>query len=145
MFDRCLLSLQKLHYNRSLLFLQSLLLTSADPDTFIEMINVAKDVAKEVRSNIVRFVYVNVDDEKNRRILKFLEVREEGLPTFCLTTFKGHLVKYKPDISKFSHINIRSFINNCKSGKVEPHLNIQDIPDDWNEKHHEAMKANEEL
>ena len=107
--------------------------------------NAAKEVAKEFRSDIVRFNYVNVYDEKSGRVLKFLEVREEGLPTFCLTTFKGHLVKYKPDISKFSHINIRSFINNCKSGKVEPHLNIQDLPDDWNEKHHEVMKANEVL
>ena len=126
-----------------------LLLTSAESDTFVEIMNVAKEVAKEFRSDIVRFVYVNVDDEKNRRILKFLEVREEDLPTFCLTTFKGHLLKYKPDNSEFSHHNIQSFINNCKSGDVKPHLNSQDLPEDWNEfvgKHkHEVLKTKEEL
>ena len=74
-----------------------------------------------------------MDDENIGRILKFLEVREEDLPTFCLITFKGHLVKYKPDNWEYYLDNIQTFINNCKSGKVKPHRNSQDLPEDWKE------------
>ena len=110
-----------------------LLLVSPHSDKFDEMMRTTTEVAKDIREDIVRFVHVNPDEEKNQRVLKTLEVKSEEVPTYRLTVFKGRLIKYKPDTPDFSPPNLKKFISDVKSGQTKPHLNTEEVPSDWAE------------
>ena len=87
-----------------------LLLVSPNYDNFGDIMMTATEVAENLREDIVRFVLVNPDEEKNQRVLKTLEVKLEELPTYRLTVFKGHLIKYNPDAPDFSAPALKKFI-----------------------------------
>ena len=110
-----------------------LLFVSPHSDKFDEIMRTTTEVAKDIREDIVRFVHVNPDEEKNQRVLKTLEVKSEEVPTYRLTVFKGHLIKYKPDTPDFSPPYLKKFISDVKSGKTKPHLNTEEVPSDWDE------------
>ena len=52
--------------------------------------------------------------------------------TFLLTKFEADLVKFRPENEILNDINIKQSIEFFKLGLLKPHLNKQQLPEDWN-------------
>merc|ERR1719419_1837941 len=63
--------------------------------------------------------------------MESLGVTQRSLPTVRITKHTDDLVKYKPEGNDVTEDIMRSFIADFMAGKVEPHLNSQELPDDW--------------
>jgi len=100
-------------------------------EKFGEDLEIIKSVAKDFRGNI-KFISVDAEVEDNLRILEFLGEAKKNIPSLVLTVHEDDLVKYKPKNNDFSETNIRSFIKDYRLGDLKPHLNEQELPEDWN-------------
>eukprot|EP00092_Neocalanus_flemingeri_P011953 GFUD01012886.1.p1 GENE.GFUD01012886.1~~GFUD01012886.1.p1 ORF type:complete len:498 (+),score=114.69 GFUD01012886.1:105-1598(+) len=95
----------------------------------------ATKVAKDMRGEIL-FVTVDTDVKDNMKVVEFFGIEETEIPTFRLTaTSPNDMLKYKPENTDISEINLRTFIDLFKAGELKPHLKSQDLPEDWDAQH----------
>lgn len=110
-----------------------LLFVSKKADNFQSHFDVFKDVAQNFKGKVL-FIYINLDEEDNVRILEFFGLKASECPTYRYIHLGDDMVKYKPDTGDITADSVSSFVSSILDGKRQPHLNTEEIPDDWDAK-----------
>jgi len=79
----------------------------------------------------VLFIYINVADEENERILEFFGLNLADCPTIRLINLGDDMTKYKPEALQLNTEGISAFVQDYRDGKLKPFLMSEEIPDDW--------------
>lgn len=79
----------------------------------------------------VLFIYINIDDEDNLRILEFFGLSPDNCPALRYITLENEMTKYKPESDNVDAATIKKFVEDVRAGKVKPHLMSEDVPEDW--------------
>jgi protein disulfide-isomerase A1 len=87
-------------------------------------------VAKKFREEFI-FIYVNVDEDENERILEFFGLKKDQTPTVRLIVLDEEFSKYKPEDSTITADVLANFVEEFKSGKLSRHRMSQDEAADW--------------
>ena len=83
----------------------------------------------------IQFVVIDIDEDDNRRVVEFLGLKEETMPTMRIIQMKEtDIIKYKPESSAIEEDNIKSFIEDYNEGKVPVHYLSEKTPEDWDSK-----------
>jgi len=82
----------------------------------------------------VLFIYIDINDDDNARILEFFGLKVEECPTVRYIQLGEDMTKYKPDSADLSTDAIKTFVNSVLDGKVKPHLMTEEVPEDWDAK-----------
>lgn len=102
------------------------------------------------------FVQIDTADETAERIMEFFNIKDEDTPTTRLINLEDDMRKYIPDFNDITDEKISPFIEAYLAGELkvsergrsssyptsyphpvsppfvsQPHLNTEDIPDDW--------------
>jgi protein disulfide-isomerase A1 len=64
----------------------------------------------------VLFIYINLDEEDNLRILEFFGLKVADCPTFRYIHLGEDMQKFKPDTSDITAENVRSFVQGILDG-----------------------------
>jgi len=111
-----------------------LLFVSKKSDDFQKHYDVFKDVAPEFKGEVL-FIYINIDEADNARILDFFGMKVEDCPSFRYINLGSDMIKYKPDANdKLTVDSVKQFVQDIIDGKRKPHLNTEEIPEDWDAK-----------
>jgi len=79
----------------------------------------------------VLFIYVDIDNAENERILEFFGLKKEECPTVRLINLGEDMTKYKPDTLNLTPDGISAFVQSFIDGKLKPFLMSEEIPEDW--------------
>lgn len=108
-----------------------LLFISKTSDIFQEKVDVFKSVAGELKGKAL-FIYVDIDIDDHVRILEFFNTKVADCPTYRYINLKEDgMAKFKPESSEITVEVVRQFVQEILDGKRQPHLNSEEIPDDW--------------
>lgn len=107
-----------------------LLFISKKHEKFEDMKEQFKGAAKLQRGKAL-FVFINIDEEDNERILEFFGLKKEECPTFRLIQLEDDMTKFKPENPAITTDNVNAFVKDVIDGKIKPHLMSQDVPEDW--------------
>jgi len=110
-----------------------LLFISKKAEDFKEKYDSFKEVAADFKGKVL-FIYINLDEEDNLRILEFFGLKVTDCPTFRYIHLGEDMQKFKPDTSDIVTENVRSFVQSILDGTRQPHLNSEDVPEDWDSK-----------
>ena len=77
------------------------------------------------------FIYVDIDNAENERILEFFGLKKEECPTVRLINLGEDMTKYKPDTLNLTPDGISAFVQSFIDGKLKPFLMSEEIPEDW--------------
>lgn len=91
---------------------------------------------KVSKANAGKLIHVFVDSGKddNGRILDFFGIKKEmGHVTRIIHLSEG-VDKFAPDFSELSEENLAKFAADYLEGKLQKHLNSEEIPEDWDSK-----------
>lgn len=110
-----------------------LLFISKKAEDFKTKLDTFKEVAPEFKGKVL-FIYINLDEEDNLRILEFFGLKVADCPTYRYIHLGEDMQKFMPDNSDIVADSIRSFVQSIMDGTRQPHLNSEEIPDDWDSK-----------
>jgi protein disulfide-isomerase A1 len=110
-----------------------LLFVSKKGDDFQAKFDVFKEVAPAYKGKVL-FIYINTDEEDNLRILEFFGIKVEECPTYRYIHLGEDMLKYKPDTSDITAATVGDFLKGIEDGTRQPHLNSEEIPEDWDSK-----------
>jgi protein disulfide-isomerase A1 len=112
-----------------------LLFVSKKADHFEEKLSVFKAVAPEYKGKVL-FIYIDIDETDNVRILDFFGMKPEDCPSYRYINLGADMIKYKPEGAETSITApvVKQFIQDILDGKKKPHLNTEEIPADWDAK-----------
>merc|ERR1719210_1540774 len=79
-------------------------------------------VAAQALKGKVLFIYIDIDDEDNLRILEFFGMKPEDCPTFRVINMGDDMPKFRPESSDLSTAAVQKFVEDVVAGKVKPHL-----------------------
>merc|ERR1712002_1213677 len=79
----------------------------------------------------VLFIYINIADEENERILEFFGLTAADCPTIRLINLGDDMTKFKPEGVQLTGEGISAFVQDYKDGKLKPFLMSEEIPADW--------------
>jgi len=80
----------------------------------------------------VLFIFINVAEEENERILEFFGLAKADCPTVRLINLGEDMTKFKPDeTSDLSADGISAFVQQFRDGKLKPFLMSEEVPADW--------------
>merc|ERR1712117_322339 len=73
----------------------------------------------------IQFVVIDTDEDDNRRVVEFLGLKEEAMPTMRIIQMKEtDIIKYKPESTAIEEENIRGFIENFNSVAFDKEKNV---------------------
>lgn len=107
-----------------------LMFVSKSSDKFEGLKEQFKGAARAMRGKAL-FVFINIDEEDNERILEFFGLKKDECPTFRLIQLEDDMTKFKPDNPAITTDNIKQFVEDVIAGKIKAHLMSQDVPEDW--------------
>lgn len=107
-----------------------LLFVSKGDDKFDGFISQYKVAAKEFKGQVL-FIYINIDDDDNQRILEFFGMKPADCPSYRYINLGEDMTKYKPDSDEVTTDAVKTFVQGVLDGKVAPHLMSEDVPEDW--------------
>lgn len=110
-----------------------LLFINKKADDFQDKYDTFKKVAPKHKGKIL-FIYINLDEEDNLRILEFFGIKVADCPTYRYIQLGEDMMKYKPDTSDVTEQALTSFLDSILDGTRQPHLNSEEVPDDWDSK-----------
>lgn len=111
----------------------ALLFISKTATDFTSLVGIFKEAAQKFRGQVI-FIYVDIDDEDNLRVLEFFGMKTTECPAIRFVSLSEEMVKYRPDSSELTSKYISQFVQDVRDGKVKPHMMSEDIPEDWNSK-----------
>lgn len=106
---------------------------SKKADDFTAKMDDYKKAAETFKGKVL-FIYINIDDDDNQRILEFFGLKSEECPAVRYITLGEDMTKYKPTKDALDTKSIESFVQDVLDGKVKPHLMSEDVPEDWDAK-----------
>ena len=110
-----------------------LLFLSKKADDYEAQYKIAHKLAEEFRNKIM-FVVVDTDEDDHRRVIEFLGLKEEKLPTIRIIQMKEDIIKFKPEKTDIEEENIRKFVEDYLADKVPIHYLTEKLPEDWDSK-----------
>lgn len=90
----------------------------------------------------VLFIYLDVGDEENSRILEFFGLKLEDCPSVRLINLGEDMSKFKPDTDDLGTEAITAFVQSFVDGNLKPHLMSEDVPSDWDAKEVKVLVGN---
>ncbi|XP_040892568.1 protein disulfide-isomerase [Toxotes jaculatrix] len=112
--------------NHALLFVNK---SSAD---FEEIYSAFNSAAKAFRLKIL-FVWVNVDEPRNGRLMEYFRVRDFEAPLIRLVNLTDHVTYHLPSDSLDTD-TIKKFCQSYLEGKAKPKMQSEPIPEGWDTK-----------
>jgi len=79
----------------------------------------------------VLFIFVDIDNGENERILEFFGLKKEDCPTVRLINLGEDMTKFKPETVNLLPDGISAFVQSYLDGKLKPFLMSEEIPEDW--------------
>lgn len=79
----------------------------------------------------VLFIFINIAEEDNERILEFFGLTKAECPTVRLINLGDDMTKFKPENLELTADGISNFVQEYKDGKLKPFLMSEEIPADW--------------
>ena len=86
--------------------------------------------AKEHKGRAL-FITLDVDKEDNGRILEFFGISEADVPTYRIINVEGEMSKFAPETNDATTEAISTFVGSYLDGSIKPHMNSEEVPDDW--------------
>jgi protein disulfide-isomerase A1 len=77
------------------------------------------------------FITLDVDKEDNGRILEFFGIDEAQTPTYRIINVEGEMAKFAPPNNDVTTEAISGFVASYLDGTLKPHLNSEEVPEDW--------------
>ncbi|XP_044047541.1 protein disulfide-isomerase [Siniperca chuatsi] len=109
--------------NHAILFVNK---SSAD---FKEIYSAFNSAAKAFRLKIL-FVWVNVDEPRNGRVMEYFRVREFEAPLIRLVNLTDHVTYHLPS-DTLDVETIKKFCQSYLEGKAKPKMQSEPIPEGW--------------
>jgi len=110
-----------------------ILFISKKAEDFLTRIDSMKEAASKFLGKVL-FIYINIDEEDNLRILEYFGMKVAECPAVRFIILGEDLIKYKPESTDLSSGTISTFVQNILDGKEKPHLMSDEIPMDWDAK-----------
>lgn len=66
----------------------------------------------------VLFIFINVADEENVRILEFFGLKKEECPAVRLIQLEEDMTKFKPESNELTEEALKSFVSGVLDGKI---------------------------
>jgi protein disulfide-isomerase A1 len=107
-----------------------LLFISKSAGDFQAKLDEFKKVAPEFKGKVL-FIYIDIDDEDNLRILEFFGLSPINCPAMRYITLGDEMTKYKPESDAIDADTVQKFVTDVRAGTVKPHLMSEDVPEDW--------------
>lgn len=89
-----------------------------------------KAAAKDFKGKVL-FIFVDIDNAENDRILEFFGLKKEECPTVRLINLGEDMTKYKPETVNLLPEGITAFVQSYLDGGLKPFLMSEEIPEDW--------------
>lgn len=67
----------------------------------------------------VLFIYIDINDEDNLRVLEFFGLKPEDVPTLRIIELEEDLVKYRPPSLDLSVSGVQQFVQDYLDGKLK--------------------------
>lgn len=110
-----------------------LLFISKKSDDFQKIFDDFKGAAGDHKGKVL-YIYINIDDDDNARILEFFGLKAEQCPAIRYINLGEDMTKYKPEKDDLTTTYIQSFVQGVLDGKLKPHLMSEEVPEDWDSK-----------
>ena len=65
------------------------------------------------------FIYINIDDDDNARILEFFGLKADECPAIRFISLGEDMTKYKPETDSLKTDDVKSFVQSVLDGKVK--------------------------
>jgi len=65
------------------------------------------------------FIYININDDDNQRVLEFFGLKSEDCPTLRIIELEEEMVKYRPPSLDVSVAGIQQFVQDYFDGKLK--------------------------
>ena len=73
------------------------------------------------------FIYINIDEEDNVRILEFFGMKPAECPTYRYIHLGEDMLKYKPDTGDITADSVSSFVTSILDGKLQVRISVYDL------------------
>ena len=83
--------------------------------------------AAKAHKGSVLFIFINIADEENERILEFFGLTKADCPTIRLINLGDDMTKFKPETVDLTADSISSFVQDFKDGKLKPFLMSEEV------------------
>jgi len=110
-----------------------LLFVSTTSDDFQAKLDQYRGAASDFKGKVL-FIYIDIDDDENQRILEFFGLKSDECPTVRYISLGEDMTKFKPESVDLSTEAVKTFVNNVLEGKIKPHLMTEEVPEDWDAK-----------
>lgn len=107
-----------------------LLFISKGDEKFDASLTQYKAAATSFKGKVL-FIYINIDDDDNQRILEFFGMKTADCPSYRYINLGEDMTKYKPENDEISTDVVTAFVQGVLDGKIKPHLMSEDVPEDW--------------
>lgn len=108
----------------------NLLFISKKAEIFDATLADYKIVAADFKGKVL-FIYIDIDDDDNQRILEFFGLKLEECPTVRYISLGEDMTKFRPPTSDLTIDAIKSFVQDVVDGKIKAHLMSEEVPEDW--------------
>uniref|UniRef100_UPI003AAA917A protein disulfide-isomerase n=1 Tax=Centroberyx gerrardi TaxID=166262 RepID=UPI003AAA917A len=107
----------------------ALLFANKSSEDFKEIHSAFYSAAENFRLKVL-FVFVNVDEPRNGRLLEYFRVREAEAPLVRLVNLTDHVTYHLPSDSLDTE-TIKKFCQTYLEGKAKPKMQSEPIPEGW--------------
>ncbi|XP_003382810.1 PREDICTED: protein disulfide-isomerase 2-like [Amphimedon queenslandica] len=99
-------------------------------ETYMENLKV---IGKEFRGKVI-VVHIDSKKEESERIMEFFGITKDDLPAIRIIHLSEDMKKYRPDFQEIETEKLRGFVQGFLDGTITPHLNTEEVPEDWDAK-----------
>lgn len=110
-----------------------LLFVSSKDEKFDDLMANYKKAAVDFKGKVL-FIYIDIENEDNQRILEFFGMKAADCPSYRYINLGEDMTKYKPDNDDVTPEAVTGFVQSVLDGKIRPHLMSEDVPEDWDKK-----------